>query len=190
MNSFIQTAKPYFGLGANTALEDVEVLGEAIDSTSSIGEAIRQFSKKRAKESEVLVKLSRGLDHPGTFGTLRFIIPLIVDSIFHSLAPQLFAPNTLAMFQKEGVTFVGIRRRKWIDRVGQGAVVGGTLCGLLKGFASLVKTLVSLTGWGPSAVVASLTASAALAWALQRARFLFLPGLAPADVMPQGNNDR
>lgn len=179
------TVKPYFGLGANTALEDVQVLGEAIDSTSTIAEAIHLFSKKRAKEAEVLVKLSRGLDHPGTLGTLRFIVPLIVDSIFHNIAPWLFAPNTLAMFQKEGITFVGIRRRKLIDRLGQSVVLAGALCGLGAGCAALLGMLVRMTGRGPVAVMAGLTASVMALGALRRTGFLFLPGLAPADVMPK-----
>jgi len=135
------------------------------------------------------VKLSRDLDHPGTLGALRFIVPLLVDSIFHKLAPWLFAPNTLAMFQEEGVTFAGIRRRKRIDRVGQCAILGGAVCGLGTGSAALVKTLVSMTGRGPGAVVAGLAASAVGAGVLKRAGFLFLPGLAPADVMPKTQQD-
>lgn len=181
------TVKPYFGLGANTALEDVEFLGEALDSTSSTGEAIRLFSKRRAKDSEILVKLSRGLDHPGTIGALRFILPLIVDSIFHSVAPRLFAPNTLAMFQKEGMSFVSIRRRKWIDRVSQGIILGSAVYGLGMGCTALIKTLVSITGRGPGAIVACLATVTVLAGGLQRASFLFLPGLAPADVMPKSD---
>ena len=62
------TVKPYFGLGANSALEDVKVLEEAIDSTDDIPAAVHLFSKKRAAESASLVKLSRELDRPGTLG--------------------------------------------------------------------------------------------------------------------------
>jgi len=113
----IHTVKPYFGLGANSALEDVQVLDEALNETSCIPEAVKVYSRKRAPESEALVKISRELDRPGLLGVFTFIIPLIMDSIFHKSAPKIFAPNIISMLQKQGINFQGVRRRKQIDRL-------------------------------------------------------------------------
>ena len=71
----IHTVKPYFGLGANSALEDVTVLEQALNETSSLSQAVKLYSKNRAPESEALVKISRELDRPGLLGAFTFIIP-------------------------------------------------------------------------------------------------------------------
>ena len=105
----IHTVKPYFGLGANSALEDVQILKRSIESTSSLKEATSLFSKERAAESRALVEISRELDRPGLLGVFTFIIPLVVDSIFNKLAPAVFSPNTIAMLQKSENSFRGIR---------------------------------------------------------------------------------
>ena len=54
----VHTVKPYFGLGANSALEDVVQLSEALDrhavqdgkgvADKGVGEAIKDFSHRRA----------------------------------------------------------------------------------------------------------------------------------------------
>ena len=71
--------QPYFGLGANSALEDVAILSDCIDETGGdinsdsniIGDAVREFSRRRAKDSETLVRISRDLDRPGFIGAIR-----------------------------------------------------------------------------------------------------------------------
>ncbi len=172
------TVKPYFGLGANSALEDVRVLDDAIDATEDIPSAVKLFSKKRAAESESLVKLSRELDRPGKLGLLTFLIPIILDGIFHKLLPKLFAPNTIAMLQKEGITFTGVRIRKRIDRLGQLALISVFLSGL----TCMMQSIFSVVSTSPK-----VGAGFGLVFLALAARFskVFSPHLAPADVMPK-----
>ena len=57
------------------------------------------FNEDRGGEAKALVKLSRGFDRPGTIGFATFILPLILDGIFHGMMPRIFSPNTIAMLQ-------------------------------------------------------------------------------------------
>lgn len=82
--------KPYFGLGANSALEDVEALGDVLDGGAPLERVPALFSRRRAKESRALVRLSRKCDRTGLIGFLTFILPLILDSIFHAALPAVF----------------------------------------------------------------------------------------------------
>ena len=121
------TVKPYFGLGANSALEDISVLGDVLSMSQgniSDGKVVQEFSRLRAKEAKSLVEISRNLDRPGKLGVLTFIFPLIVDSIFNKLAPSIFAPNIFGMLQNDALTFESIQRRKRIDRVSQSVALG------------------------------------------------------------------
>ena len=71
-----------YGLGANTALEDVQILHEILSATpntsQNLDQAVQQFTKQRATDTRALVTISRGMDRPGKLGTMRFIIPLIL----------------------------------------------------------------------------------------------------------------
>ena len=101
------TVKPYYGLGANTALEDVQILSDVLDETKdeedSIGMAVQKFSKLRAADSEALVTISRNMDRPGKLFFVNFILPLILDGMFQKL--PFFDGNMFTMFQKRGVGF-------------------------------------------------------------------------------------
>lgn len=93
------------------------------------------------------MELSRGFDRTGVKGFLGFILPLILDSMFHGAAPRVFAPNTIAFLQMEGTTFRYIRLRKALDRVMQGAVLGAVgaaaFVGLRVGVRALAPLVVS-----------------------------------------------
>ncbi|GKY95927.1 hypothetical protein MPSEU_000553300 [Mayamaea pseudoterrestris] len=122
------TVKPYFGLGANSALEDVLVLQDVLTQCGGdVTVAVPEFSKRRAPEAKTMVRLSRELDRPGKLGFVTFILPIILDSIFHGLAPRLFTPNIIAMMQREEYTFTQVARRKRIDRTLQVAIIVGGL---------------------------------------------------------------
>lgn len=177
------TVKPYFGLGANSALEDVKILEEAIDKSDTIPEALHLFSEARAKESEILVKISRDLDRPGLQGFLTFILPLILDSIFHGLFPKAFSPNTIAMLQKENVTFRGVRRRKRADRAAQVALIasGAYIAGL--GIKSGLSLLRRVTGKSSTTILLGLTGMLTVIRVLKKIAFYLNPNIAPADVM-------
>lgn len=45
------------------------------------------------------VRISRGFDRPGFFGFVTFVLPLILDGIFHKAFPKVFGPNTIASLQ-------------------------------------------------------------------------------------------
>jgi len=152
------TVKPYFGLGANTALQDVSVLSDAFDESppSNVMEALALFSKKRAGESKAIVQMSRELDRPGKLGLLTFVFPLILDSIFHRLAPKLFAPSTLSMFSLEGYDFRNIRARKRLDRAMQVTLISTTLALVSRGAVLLFKILVKALLHGNSVVAKTL----------------------------------
>ena len=136
------TVKPYFGLGANSALEDVKLLSEYLTKyNTSVGQAIQEYSKFRTIESKALVRISRDLDRPGRLGFITFILPIILDSIFHKFAPKLFMPNVITMLQRENYTFQQLARRKRLDRFAQASIVGVGLS--LVAFAA--STLVRIT---------------------------------------------
>jgi len=176
------TVKPYFGLGANSALLDVEVLDECLDKTSSIGDAVKMFSVERAGEAESMVKVSRQLDRPGTLGLLAFIVPLILDSVFHGFAPKIFEANTLAMFQRTDYDFRGIQKRKRIDRINQTLVLG--FFGYLLSKTNFIfDALSQATGQNLTTVISAVVGTIAAAVFVRKAAFFFLPGLAPADVL-------
>lgn len=176
------TVKPYFGLGLNSALQDVEVLSQCLDSASSTKDAVEKFSEERAGEAEAMVKISRQLDRPGTLGLLAFIVPLLLDSVFHGLAPKLFEQNTLAMFQRLDYDFRSIQRRKRLDRLNQMFVLGAFGFALSK-TKFIFDAFAETTGQSMSAILAASVGTVAAIIFVQKAAFFFLPGLAPADVI-------
>ncbi|GMH87938.1 hypothetical protein TrVE_jg6856 [Triparma verrucosa] len=149
------SVKPYFGLGANSALEDVIALTDCVKERGLSCGAAEEFSKKRAGEAKALVKLSRGFDRPGKLGFATFILPLILDGIFHGMLPKLFSPNTIAMLQASrtdssgeaiSYTFQEVVSIKRFDRVKQAALVSGVLYAMgktaslcLGGLATLLR---------------------------------------------------
>ena len=125
----IHTVKPYFGLGVNTAFEDVYALDESLDKYhDNVAKSIAHFSSKRGKEAKAMVQISRRLDG----GFLTFVLPLIVDNILHKAAPHIFSPNTLTSLQNEKKTFTQVRVRKRIDRLLQSILTVSAISALYK----------------------------------------------------------
>ena len=128
------TVKPYFGLGVNSALEDVAALETALDKHGDdVEKALGEYSALRAKEAKAMVQISQRLDGPGIQTLLFFVLPLIVDNLLHKSLPWLISPNTLSSLQNEKKSFTEIRLRKRIDRVVQFGLLGGSFI-VLKGF--------------------------------------------------------
>jgi len=126
------TVKPFFGLGVNSAFEDVAALSRALNrSDGLLAPALEEYSLSRAKEARALVQLSRVFDG----SLLRFVLPLIVDSLCHRLLPSVFTPPTISLMQNEQYTYSMVQRRKAWERVLQ----GGIFAGLLSGFAIVAK---------------------------------------------------
>lgn len=178
------TVKPYFGLGANSALEDVAIFSDCIDDAdSNLVEAVHEFSKRRAKDSETLVSISRDLDRPGFIGAVTFIIPLILDSIFNKINPKLFAPNIISMLQRDDMTFNQVARRKRMDRMAQLTIIGSFLSGAAWTAKKAVFTVAKILGRRPSTVTGALAATIAGVLFSKKVFQLVNPNMAPADVL-------
>lgn len=110
----IHTVKPYFGLGLNSALEDVKCLEDSLNKHKDhLDKALSTYSKIRAKESKALVTISRNLDG----GFLTFVLPLIIDSILHNKFPYIFNSNAITLLQNEKLSFTKVQFLKRRDRV-------------------------------------------------------------------------
>lgn len=178
------TVKPYFGLGANSALEDVKIFEDSMDESKTIPEAVLLFSKKRAKESKSLVKLSRELDRPGKLGFFTFILPLILDSIFHKMLPKVFAPNTISMLQKDGITFSGVRRRKRLDRAIQLILIGSGMSAAFSGVKAFVNAIAKITGRNSTSVSFAMASMFVLVTVVRKnISFFTRNNVSPADVL-------
>lgn len=149
----------------------------------SMKEAVHEFSKRRAKDSMRLVKISRDLDRPGKLGTFTFIIPIILDAIFNKLAPKIFAPNIITMLQRDDMTFEQVARRKRTDRVLQLAVISCGLTSVATIARLAVTSLAKAVGRRSSTVAAVLVASFVGLSLLQKALSFLVPGMAPADIL-------
>lgn len=147
----IHTVKPFFGLGVNSAFEDVAELDMALKHSINIkgsiptsktpitnthtsgpfsfvdtSKALELYSKNRAKEAKALVNLSRGFDG----GFLTFVLPLILDSICHKLLPRIFSQNAIASMQNEKNRFTQVQNTKRCERVLQ-SIIGLVVLGLV-----------------------------------------------------------
>jgi 2-polyprenyl-6-methoxyphenol hydroxylase-like FAD-dependent oxidoreductase len=169
----VHTVKPYFGLGANSALEDVRILGQAIDKYKEengefdTAKVVREFSKRRAKDAKVLVRVSRDLDRPGKLGVFTFLIPIILDSIFSKFLPAIFTPNIINMLQREGWTFSGVARRKRLERVLQVAM-------LTSGFYLAGRVATRALKWTATKLLALCQTSVAARYAIPAAALSFV----------------
>lgn len=136
------TVKPFFGLGVNSAFEDVSGLQKAIrESDGELERALVSYSAARAPEAKELVELSRGFDG----GFLAFVLPIIVDSLFNRVWPAIFAPSAISLMQNDQFTYGQVRSRKRLDRIGQGVFLvlfAGMLTSLAKGFLWGFKLLL------------------------------------------------
>lgn len=114
----IKAVKPYFGQGANSALEDVAVLRDCLDAASDEpSAAAAAFTDARADDARALVRISRGFDGKGPLGTARFLVPLLLDIQLSKRLPWLFSPPMLRALQDERNSFVGLVRKKRRERL-------------------------------------------------------------------------
>lgn len=139
----IHTVKPYFGMGVNSAFEDILILDNALERNgNNVGKAIESFSSVRAKDVKALVHMSRKLDG----GFLSFVLPLIVDTVLNNVAPWIFSPNSISSLQNEKKSFTQIQARKRLDRVMQISLGLTFLLGLLKSLKFMSGLLFNIFG--------------------------------------------
>lgn len=140
----------------------MSILSDTLDSTSDLSSAVELFSKNRSADSKALVTLSRGMDRPGKLGTMRFILPLILDSMFHKMAPMIFDPSMFGMFQIEGIGFREIQWRKRRDRFLQALVIGSGMSLFGMGVKYGIKSLAKATGLSNTVVGSGMLGSVAM----------------------------
>lgn len=155
----------------------------AIDSTDNLSDAVRLFSKERAPEAAALVKVSRELDRPGKLGFITFILPIILDSIFHKLAPKVFETNNIQMLQRTGYSFCRLQKRKRLDRIMQVPIIGTTVTGMFVAARYLVRSLARVLGQQTSTVVAGMGAAVVGLALIRKLTWYLRPGREPADVL-------
>jgi len=80
-----------------------------------------------------------------------------------------FGPNNFGMFEKKGVGFKQIQRKKRLDRILQVAIIGSVLTGIGKAIGASIRKLAHVTGQSPLVVSASMVLVGALAGVLQKA---------------------
>ena len=145
------------------------MLADSLDETTTLKDGVYSFSDKRAGEANALVTISRNMDRPGKLFLVTFLLPLILDGIFHKLAPFLFAPNMFALFQKEGMSFRYMQARKRFDRVAQLSILGGVFYGMVAAAKSLVSIIAKKVGQSEGIVGASMVAGAFLLSSVKKA---------------------
>jgi hypothetical protein len=128
--------------------------------------AVVRFSQRRAGDAKALVTLSRNLDRPGKRFYLNFLLPIILDGIFHKLAPAIFGPNIFGMLQRPGIGFRQIQRRKRLDRALQIMMLGSLLSGIGLAVQALVGGLSKVTGRSRAVVMLTMMTLAGTVFAV------------------------
>jgi len=149
-------------------LEDVSVLADSLEESPTLKDGVYSFSDKRAGEANALVTISRNMDRPGKLFLVTFLLPLILDGIFHKLAPFMFAPNMFALFQKEGMSFRYMQARKRFDRVAQLSILGCVFYGMVAAANAVVSIIAKKLGQNEGIVGASMVAGAFLLSVLKK----------------------
>jgi hypothetical protein len=96
------------------------------------------------------------MDRPGKLFFFTFLLPIILDGIFHKLAPKIFGPNMFGMFQKKDMNFKQIQIKKRWDRSLQLACIGSTMTATGIALKAAVKSIARVTGKSQGMVVATL----------------------------------
>ena len=137
----IHTVKPYFGMGVNSALEDIFILGDCLKNykgdISSLDRTLAIYSKRHTKNAQALVRMSRSFDS----GFFTFVLPIILDSLSNKYLPRFFSPIGLRMFQLDNLEFHSMARIKRRDRILQLLIILCCIALFLSasiGFISLV----------------------------------------------------
>jgi kynurenine 3-monooxygenase len=100
-------------------------------------QALREFSKERAVDARALVQVSHNADQ----GFVFFVLPIILDRIFHRLAPWLFQTSVVRLMQRPDVRYSDAQRRKRIDRALQVGLIGSILSCIFTLFWKVVTSM-------------------------------------------------
>ena len=100
--------------------------------------ALAAFSDLRAPDARALVEMSHKLDQ----GFVHFILPMIVDGIFHKAAPWLFSSSIVRMMQDPSWRFSDTQKKKRVDRGLQAAVLLALVAAAAAALRQAVRWLV------------------------------------------------
>lgn len=136
----IHTVKPYFGLGVNSAFEDVGLLRDCLKDvqkdSGDLDRSLQKYSDGHKANVETLVRMSRQFDG----GFLTFILPIILDTFFNKFLPQIFSPNCIRMLQQHELPFAQAGAIKRKDRLLQAAIISFVLLPAVAVLLRIVKT--------------------------------------------------
>jgi len=139
----IHTVKPYFGLGVNSAFEDVAVLRDCLAKEKAtappggeraVGSALAEYSRLHQRNAESLVRISRSFDG----GFLTFVLPIILDQLCQKVLPGVFSPNGIRMLQNADLEFHRIAAMKRRDRALQAFLLAALVTCALRALRWLV----------------------------------------------------
>jgi 2-polyprenyl-6-methoxyphenol hydroxylase-like FAD-dependent oxidoreductase len=147
----IHCVKPYFGMGVNSAFEDVSVLEgclEGVDPAGSgrleLNTALEAFSEKHKSNAKALVTMQRSFDGKGPAGFFTFVLPIILDTLFNKLLPSVFSPNGIQMLQRADLTFAEAARIKRRDRALQVGALAAFLAAAARAVPWLARRVLGL----------------------------------------------
>jgi 2-polyprenyl-6-methoxyphenol hydroxylase-like FAD-dependent oxidoreductase len=150
------SVKPYNGLGVNSAFEDVRILGDIIDKTESLKDVVEEFSRVRARDSKAVVTLSRAGDRPGRLGFLSYLVPIVMDAMFHKAAPAIFAPPVPALMHNEKYTFHQVAAIKRRDRLVQVSIIAVSTVLIVRVAKLAIRSIAAALGKRDSSVAMGL----------------------------------
>ena len=112
---------PDIGQGVNSALEDVELLAEQLDATSSgsgasLGDAVEAYSAARGPDVEALVRLV-ATSYPWQYsqsalGSFLWTLNFALRTVLNALLPKVFSPHSFILTQQmAGRPYTQIWRR-------------------------------------------------------------------------------
>ena len=131
----------------------------------------------------ITLKLNISFSHAGLLGFVTFILPIILDAIFHKTFPSVFSPNVITMLQRDDLSFTQVARKKRFDRLGQVALLFGGGYGIARATRFVLVSAARAMGRRVSTVVAGLSLALVCFSLLKRLLPFLVPGLAPADLM-------
>ena len=142
----IHTVKPYFGLGVNSAFEDVGAFANALEgvepgnlASEDLEKSLDSYSSQHKENCAALVRMSRSFDG----GFLTFVLPIILDSIFSKIFPKLFGPISIRMLQQHELPFGKASFIKRRDRALQVAILSAVLYAIVRLFRWTIGKLIA-----------------------------------------------
>ena len=97
-----------------------------------------------------------------------FVLPIILDGMFHKIAPKIFGPNMFGMFQRQDIGFKQIQRKKRLDRTLQVAIIASVLTATGVGIKSAIRLLAKTIGTSQIFVTASIALTCAIGIILKK----------------------